>query len=396
MTNPIAYVKMPDNFMFTRTVLKTISIFSFTLAFLLGSVGVPFLGNAGAGSQIDFIKQVKQEGDSDYKSEITVTDTTKPIIFRIYVYNPSNTDYTNAVLRDEFPFDQTGDVKNRALLDTDQTPLFFSDAFINLPAGKKLIYRAGSTQVFGPTGPGTDIPDVNGLSPLITPAGLKINQIRGGDLQFRHWYVFYADVVDTSVPTPKPAPSMEMKKEVSNITGNTGFMDSVTASKGDILEFRIWVHNKVVGSEAKGVLVKDELPIEEGQTFINKAFVSGSNFTTLTDTANVHTSFVGRLEYIPGTTRTFVHADKTDGMLIADENGKSKLFTSGVSLDTMKGCFEFERFVTFRVKVIKPEVKEIKEVPPVLPVTGPGTAGLLLLLGSIPTGWALRALRKKI
>ena len=381
--------------MLNRGVFKISSILLFTLALLLGSVSVPFLSQAGADTPLDFIKQVKQEGQASYSQNLTVSDTSKPVIFRIYVYNPTSTEYTNGLLRDEFPFDQAGSVKNRAIISADQVQPMFSDSFVNLPAGKKLIYRIGSSRVYGYNDSvGTAIPDVNGLSPMITPQGLKINKIRGGDEQFKHWYVFFADIVNEDVPTPKPASSMEMKKEVNNSTQNTGFVESVTANKGDTLEFRIWVHNKVVGSEAEGVVVKDALPIAEGQTFVNKALVSGSNFNTIEDTANVHTPFVGRLEYISGTTRTFVHADKSDGLLVTDENGQSKLFTSGVEIGQVKGCFEFERFITFKVKVIKPEVLG-PTPPPVLPVTGPG-AGLILLLGTIPAGFALRALKRKI
>src|SRR4030042_2528287 len=381
--------------MFTRTALKTASIFSFTLAFLLGSVAIPLIKSAGADAQIDFIKEVKQEGDSSYKSEITVTDTSKPVIFRIYVYNPTETTYTEGLLRDEFPFDQTVSVKNRALLKTSHTPLYHSDAVINLPEGKKLVYRIGSTQVFGYNMPGTPIPDVNGVSPLIIPQGMTSNKIRGGDKQYKHWYVFYADIVNEEVPTPKPQPGMETDKVVNNITENTGYDDSVAASEGDILEFRILAHNNITGSEAENVVVKDDLPIAEGEKFVNNAFVSGSNFDTLSDTATVTTSFLARLEYIPGTTRTFVHADDSDGELIADENGQSKLFTSGVELGTVKGCFEFERFVTFQVKVIKPEVLSSKGPVSELPTTGPGL-GLDLLFGGASAGVALRRLKKKI
>lgn len=380
--------------MITRGILKTTSVALFAVAFLMASVSVPFLSGVGADAQIDFIKQVKQEGQSSYTQNLTITDASKPVIFRIYVHNPTQEVFTNGLLRDEFPFDQTGNVKNRALLDTDQTPLYFSDAHINLPAGKKLIYRANSTRVYGfRDSVGTAIPDVNGLSPLITPQGLRINQIRGGSDQYKHWYVFYADIVDASVETPKPAPNMEMKKEVNNITANSGFVNSVSAAKGDVLEFRIWVHNKVVGSTAQNLVVKDELPTAEGQTFVNKATVSGSNFTTLVDTATVNTPFVGRLEYIPNTTRVFGHADNSEGTLVPDVNGKSALFSTGVKFDEMKGCFEFEKFVTFRVKVIKPEVKE---VPPVLPDTGPGAVGLGILASSVPAGILIKRFKSKI
>ncbi|OGY26735.1 MAG: hypothetical protein A2Z42_01220 [Candidatus Woykebacteria bacterium RBG_19FT_COMBO_43_10] len=383
--------------MIIRSFLKTASIFTFSLAFLLGSVTVPFLSRAGADAQIEFTKQVKQEGDADYKSDITVTDTSKPVIFRIYVFNPTPTTYTGGLLRDEFPFDQTGSVKNRALFDTDQTPLFFSDALINLPAGKKLIYMEGSTRVYGfNDSEGVAIPDINGLSPLITPQGLKINNIRGGDTQFKHWYVFKANIVSKSVPTPKPLPSLETKKEVNNITQNTGFTEGVSANKGDILEFRIWAHNKIVGSEAVRVVVRDSLPINEAKKFINKAHVSATKFNGISDTATVTTAFLSRLEYIPGTTRTFGHADKSEGELVADINGQSKLFDRGVSLGNIKGCFEFERFVTFQVKVIKPEVLAAKAVPvSTLPDTGPGL-GLITLFGGIPAGLALRKFKKKI
>ena len=383
--------------MITRSFLKTASIFSFSLAFLLSSVTIPFLSRAGADAQIEFTKQVKQEGDADYKSDITITDTSKPVIFRIYVFNPTPTTYTGGLLRDEFPFDQTGSVKNRSLLDTDQTPLVVSEARINLPVNKKLIYREGSSRVFSFNDTeGVAIPDINGLSPLITPHGLRINKIRGGDTQFQHWYVFQADIVSSSVPTPKPDPSAEMKKEVNNITQNTGFMESVSANKGDVLEFRIWVHNGIVGSTAEDVIVKDFLPITEGKSFVNKAFVSGDNFDALSASASVSTSFLARLEYIPGTTRTFVHADKSDGELISDINGQSRLFSKGVSLEDIKGCFEFERFITFQVKVIKPEVLAAKTgAVSTLPDTGPGL-GLIALFGSIPAGLALRKFKKKI
>jgi hypothetical protein len=327
--------------MLNRNFYKVSSILLFALAFLLGSVAVPFVNRAGADSAIDFIKQAKQDGTSeDFTQNLSITDTSKPVIFRIYVYNPTSTTYTNALLRDEFPFDQTGNVKNRALLGSDQTSLSYSDAYINLPADKKLIYRANSSRVYGyRDSVGTAIPDTNGVSALITPQGLQISDIRGGDVQYKHWYVFYADIVDADTPTPRPEPGVETVKDVNNITQNTGFSESVNANKGDILEFRIMVHNKIVGSEATNVIVKDGLPLDEGQSFINRAFVSGDNFSTLTDTATVNTAFVGRLEYIPGTTRTFVHADPTDGVLVPDENSTSKLFGSGVSLDNIKGCF---------------------------------------------------------
>jgi len=378
-----------------RNIYRTTSITLFSLAFLLGSVSVPFLSNADAGTEIDFIKQVKQEGQTSYVQDLTVTDSSKPVIFRIYVLNPTATIYTNGSLRDEFPFDQTGRVRNRAIVDAEQIQAVFSDAHVNLPAGKKLIYRANSTRVYGyQDSVGTSIPDVNGQSALITPQGLRINQIRGGSDQYKHWYVFFADIVNTSVPTPKPAPSMEMKKEVNNLTANSGFVSSVSAAKGDVLEYRIWVHNKVVGSTAQNLVVKDELPVAEGQTFVNKAIVSGSNFTTISSTANVNTAFVGRLEYVPNTTRVFGHADNSEGSLVADVSGKSKLFTTGVKFDEMKGCFEFEKFVTFRVKVIKPEVKEFP--PQELPNTGP-SAGLFALLGSVvPAGFILKKFRTKI
>src|SRR4030043_459599 len=381
--------------MLTQKILKVSSIVAFSLAFMLGSVSVPFLGKAGADSQIDFIKQAKQEGIGSYTQDLIISDSSKPVIFRIYVYNPTETTYINGLLRDEFPFDQTGNVKNRAILDTDQTVSMYSDSNISLPAGKKLIYRAGSTRVYGyQDSVGVAIPDVNGLSPLITPQGMKINKIDGGESIHKHWYVFYADIVDASVPTPRPAVSMETKKEVNNITQNTGFSESVNANAGDILEYRIMVHNKPVGSVAENVIVKDALPTAEAKSFTNRAFVLGDNFSTLSDTAIVNTPFVGRLEYIPGTTKTFVHADTSGGVLVADVNGQSKLFTSsGVSLGNIKGCFEFERFITFKVKVVKPEV--LPTPTPELPNTGPG-AGLLLLLGSVPAGYAVLFLKRKI
>jgi hypothetical protein len=380
-----------------RLALKTLSILSFSAAFLLASVAVPFLNGAGANTQIDFIKKAKQEGIGSFTKDLTITDASKPVIFRIYVYNPTDTTYTSGRLWDEFPFDQTGNVKNRALIDTDQTPYLYSDVNIDLPDGKKLIYRPGSTRVYGYNDSvGSPIQDVNGLSPLVTPQGLRINDIKGAENKYKEWYVFYADIVDEDVPTPKPAPSMETTKVVRNITTNSGFANSVSASKGDVLEYRIWVHNKVVGSEANDVIVKDALPIAEGEKFVNKAFISGSNFATISDTATVSTPYLARLEYIPGTTRTFVHADKSEGVLVPDVNGRSKLFSSGVSLGDVKGCFELERFVTFKVKVIKPEV--LKEPPVVittLPDTGPGAVAILLF-GSVPAGLAIRAIRRRI
>jgi hypothetical protein len=70
----------------------------------------------------------------------------------------------------------------------------------------------------------------------------------------------------------------------------------------------------------------------------------------------------------------------------------NKFFGKGLSLGDIHGTFEHAKVIEYKAKI-----SQVKDIPPVqqLPDTGPA-AGVILLLGSIPTGIVLRKYLVKI
>ncbi len=151
--------------------------------------------------------------------------------------------------------------------------------------------------------------------------------------------------------------------DARNVTAGGSFSTSqgdhdngVTANRGDELEFQIYYHNSGVQEEqATNVIVRAALPggtrnshevsasIDSDQTvpvMSSDAFRGGNIVINLSGDAQT-------LEFISGSVRHFPNRG-TSGQTVS---GGDNLLGSGINLGTIKGCFDFSGFVTFRARV---------------------------------------------
>jgi len=301
---------------------------------------------------LDFITQVRSERHPEYTSELTLEPDDTSAMFRIYVF-PSET-LENGRLEVIFSKEEDA-LRARAILSSDTTPPVYSDALLHLPPGKKLKYQMVSTRVYGfKDAVGTLIPDINYTNPL-TCGGLTMSHIRGGQDEFKHWYVFDMGLVDESVPDTYPVPNLDLDNEVANLTTTSSFTDhSVVASANDVLGFRIWVHNKVVGSTASDLSVRAELSYGVDGAALAAVLELGSGLE-LKKTVLASIPSGTTLDYIPGTTKMYTSGNPSAGQDILDAPGAKMPLTESYYLGDLRECSDVfnDRWLTFQMRVVR-------------------------------------------
>lgn len=148
---------------------------------------------------------------------------------------------------------------------------------------------------------------------------------------------------------------------VRNVTKNTDFTDPAAATCGEMVQFKVRIHNP--GPDAlKNVNVKATLPSGEATSHSSKVTVTAENAnpSTTTDTAGVNLSPAGSLNYVAGSTELLdAHNSKLNTL-------PDTITGAGVNIGTVGVSTEQKRFVQFQAKVNCP-------TPPVTPPTTPTT-----------------------
>ena len=371
-----------------------------SLGLVAGSLAAPIihLNKVSAANPIDFAKEVKVSGTSwpaalSQSASPSASDT---LIFRIYVYNPNpGTTVHNARLVDTLSTG-SGTVTNTATFTSTEIS-YTSSTNVVIPAGKRLNYVQGSTRVYAYNDSvGVQIPDTNGVGPLFAGSGINIGDIPGDDPSgpsgnAKHWYVYQANLVDASTPVIEPAPRMDFTQNVANVTTNSAFANSLTMSDGQTAVFKIWVHNGVTGSVARGEVVKVVLQTAQGTGHTSTATLSTSNAGSFSVTSTLNTATSLGLKYVAGSTKIINHNGNVTA--VADVGGTSPLFTAaGLSLGDQQGCFEFEKFVTFQVTTTS-VLAASAPVASTLPNTGPESLPILIFSAMVPAGAMIRRIR---
>lgn len=146
------------------------------------------------------------------------------------------------------------------------------------------------------------------------------------------------------------------------------WIDPVNGVEQDAeVEAKIYIHNNADPSlndapgnpgVAKNVTVKVELPSGIKQSHDVKALIGASNAvpTSIFDTLSMTGANSGffELAYVPGSAK-LIDGGSTTAL-------SDNLVTSGVGLADQKGCFEFIREITFRMKVKMPHYQVFKSV----------------------------------
>lgn len=132
--------------------------------------------------------------------------------------------------------------------------------------------------------------------------------------------------------------------------------NGVSAESGDEIEFVIYYHNTgVPEDEATNVIVRAILPGGSRNSHEVSATIASDQTSAISSSSsfrggNITINLSGQaqnLEFISGSVRHFPNRT-TSGQI---PSGGDNLVGSGLNIGTIRGCFEFSGFVTFRARV---------------------------------------------
>ncbi len=219
------------------------------------------------------------------------------------------------------------------------------------PSSSYLDYVSGSTEYIFGKDPGsqitTAVSDINGTSPLFFEQGVNVNNLESGS---NSWITFRFKVKSVSQKPTIFNPELEFFKYVANENKSENFSSKLTETsigKGEIVAVQLFIHNKVLQSQALGVTIKDE-DVDINKTLT--ATVVATDLPDLSASSRLTSSVTGDLKIVPGS------------MVLKDVNGTvlktfsdsevSKLFGEGLKLNDdgiLKGCWEFMRTMEYKV-----------------------------------------------
>lgn len=197
---------------------------------------------------------------------------------------------------------------------------------------------------------------------------------------------------------------------VSNSTKGTGWGTSTTVSPGDVIAFRLYIHNNTCPENDATGNDRDRCPATNARhTFVKVNVPSNGGTVTATIGSDNTASNVSKsltltlpsgqtIAYKVGTTiKTQNKFNEFDWRVPgATENtlGADNITTSGLDLGDTPGCYGNSRYIVFQAQVSNVTAPAVLGTTVTnvtkLPSTGPETAPILALIGMIPTGIMLR------
>lgn len=383
-----------------RNILKTISISLFSVAFLAASASIPFLSGASAGAtkQPNYGLKVRNVTDgATFDGAANSLNLAKGEVaqFRMQVGNVEEGNDIDSLRFKAFFTDSANPTQFHADIKADELPWVGGLVNVNVPAGTYLEYVKGTTIFDVDDRPEhftrTNVPDINGTSPLAFNNGYQLTNVKAGDHTWI-WMYFSVKAVDT-----KPVvinPRLDMTKYVANISDGEKFEDKKTETSvdpGETLAFQIVVKNGVAQSTLHNVVLADKEP-KGNTTPQSLAAAVTSDEASTNKLVKININETQEINVVAGSVVIKDLFGNTIKTLNSTEAGK--LFGAGYKLGDIHGTFEFAKVIEYKAKA-----SQVKEVPPTqvveLPNTGPGV-GLLLLAGSAPVGLAIKRLRRKI
>ena len=383
-----------------RKILKTTSIALFTVAFLAASAAIPFLSGAKAGATIQpnyslKVRNVTDGANFDGSANSVTLDMGEVAQFRMQVGNLEDNNDISSLRFKAFFTDSASPTEFHADIKADELAWVGGLVNVNVPNGTYLEYVTGTTVFDVDDRPEhftrTNVPDINGTSPLAFNEGYQLTNVKSGPHTWI-WMYFSVKVVDE-----KPIvinPKLNMTKYVANISDGEDFADkktTVTVDPGETIAIQIVVKNGVAESTLHNVVLSDQKPAGNAtpQNLTAKVVADEASTNKLIK-VNINES--QELTVIFGSVVLKDLFGKTIKILSVAE--VDKLFNSGYELGDIHGTFEFAKVIEYKAKA-----SSVKDLPPTeivqLPDTGPGL-GLMLLLGSVPVGLAIRKLRNVI
>ena len=141
-------------------------------------------------------------------------------------------------------------------------------------------------------------------------------------------------------------------KNVSNV-----WETSITASPGQTIDFMVHIHNGNIDTTASDVKVQTTLPTGLVSSFTSTATVSATDIPSVTSSVDVTLTKPSTLTYVPGSTVMYNHLNQLEANL------PDGITTSGINaLATLKGCWEYERWIMYKATIVAPVVPELSTV----------------------------------
>jgi hypothetical protein len=137
--------------------------------------------------------------------------------------------------------------------------------------------------------------------------------------------------------------------QISNVSDSATWGKTAKADPGETLTFMIHVHNGVYDTTLNNVRVRAYLPAGEVTSYTSRAIVSADNAAAVSGDVNFTLSNLAKLEYVTGSTKLYNHDNQLVGSL------PDGVTAGGVSVGNINGCWEFEKWVIFKAKVVAKE-----------------------------------------
>jgi hypothetical protein len=148
--------------------------------------------------------------------------------------------------------------------------------------------------------------------------------------------------------------------DVKNDTDGTSWGFPAVADPNDVLTFYIYYHNGINYTTANNTTLKVNMPSGSAtsQTVTGSLWsdnsLNAAQASPLTQSVQVNLSSSQSLQYVAGSAKWYPNqADWRTGSPVAFPNGQSdnQLFTSGINIGDVNGCWEFSGAIVFKAKV---------------------------------------------
>lgn len=210
-----------------------------------------------------------------------------------------------------------------------------------------------------------------------------------------------------SIAAPSPIIDSANLFQVKNQTTSGSWGTSVTASPGQTIGVLVHLHNGVIDSTATNVTAKVTLPSDYVTSYTSTATVDTAENSPVSATTKINLTESSKLVYVPGSTVLYNHNNQIEANL------PDGITTTGITaLTSQKGCWEYERWIRFEVKVVaKPVVPPTPTPTPIptptvvtqttattVPTSGPAeaAAGALGLTGTGGAAYAWLRSKKNL
>src|SRR4030042_4036755 len=209
------------NLMLNRGVFKVSSILLFGLAFLLGSVGVPFLSGASATATQPpgYTLEVRNISDGGSFASGVSLDSSEIAQLIMQVNNTTVGNDINSLRFKAFFNDSPNPAGFDAAVKADELDWIGGRVNVQVPSGFYLKYVPGSTVYDVDDRPEfqtrTQVPDINGTTPLAFSNGYELTNVQGGPHTWI-WMYFKVEVVASQPVVINPR--LDLVKSVANVS----------------------------------------------------------------------------------------------------------------------------------------------------------------------------------